>query len=95
MKKLLPILFLAVSSFSFSNVASAADSPIEGVDRETYNRNTYILQQNRHKAADVYVDYKSGWRYDEDEIDYSDEYNYSEYEYEEDNDSDKVIKGAF
>ena len=53
------------------------------------------MQQNRHKAADVYVDYKSGWRYDEDEIDYSDEYNYSEYEYEEDNDSDKVIKGAF
>ena len=88
--KLLALLF--GTSLILAPVAAQAGS-IEGIDRDTYNRNTEILRQGRmemkyEKHHDFYYDYKNS-NMDEDSYDYSDD------DKDSDDNENKVIKGAF
>lgn len=77
------LTFLTLASVLFGGAAVASESPIEGIDKDTYNQNTRILMQNRPSYSvdrDFYYDYK----YSDDYMMYEEtEYEYKEYEYEE------------
>ena len=92
--KTLSLLILSTLMASIAGPA-LAQRAIEGIDKDTYDRNTMILQQNREgyqKHHDFYYDYKySDIDYDVEEKETTD-YNDS---FDNDSDEDDVIKGGF